>query len=124
MPAPEVSLTGDELLAAINNAMIAFHNRYCHRKPTATKTTMLGGDLIACVMSGIYTDVEKTLIEIQQQTIAKKSATRFRTPRRTSSSTPSKTSPGATGWRSSQTTTSTPTSNCSFSPPTRPTPHT
>ena len=69
MPAPDAPLTGDELLAAINDAMVAYHAHYYHRKPATTKTTMLGGDLIACVMSGIYTDVEKTLIEIQQQTI-------------------------------------------------------
>jgi uncharacterized protein YbcI len=69
VPAPDAPLAGDELLTAINEAMVAFHDRYYHRKPATAKTSMLGGDLIACVMSGIYTDVEKTLIEIQQQTI-------------------------------------------------------
>ena len=35
------------------------------------------GDLIACVMSGIYTDVEKTLIEIQQHTIVQQTRNTF-----------------------------------------------
>ena len=77
MPAPEAPLTGDQLLTAINDAMIVFHERYHHRKPAATKTSMLGDDLIACVMSGVYTDVEKTLIEIQQQTIVQQTRNAF-----------------------------------------------
>ena len=77
MPAPDISLDGDEFLAAINEAMVAFHERYYHRKPATAKTTMLGGDLIACVMSGIYTDVEKTMIEIQRDTIVQQTRNAF-----------------------------------------------
>jgi uncharacterized protein YbcI len=77
MSAPEAPLTGDELLAAINDAMVALHERYHHRKPAAAKTTMLGDDLIACVMGGVYTDVEQTMIEIQQKTIVQETRNAF-----------------------------------------------
>ena len=77
MPAPEGPLPGDELLAAINDEMVALHYRYYHREPAAARTSILGDDLIACVMSGIYTDVEKTLIEIQQQTVVRDTRNTF-----------------------------------------------
>jgi hypothetical protein len=31
MPAPDDALTGDELLAAVTNAMVWFHQRHHHR---------------------------------------------------------------------------------------------
>jgi uncharacterized protein YbcI len=66
MAAPELPLDGDELLAAVTESMVALHRRYYHRKPVTAKTRMLGDDLLACVLGGIYTDVEKTMIEIQR----------------------------------------------------------
>jgi uncharacterized protein YbcI len=66
MAATEPPLDGDELLAAVTEAMVALHRRYYHRKPVTAKTRMLGDDLLACVLGGIYTDVEKTMIEIQR----------------------------------------------------------
>jgi uncharacterized protein YbcI len=66
MPAPEPPLQGDELLAAVTEAMVALHKRYYHRKPVAAKTRMLGDDLLACVLGGVYTDVEQTMIELQR----------------------------------------------------------
>jgi uncharacterized protein YbcI len=59
-------LTGDALLGAVTDAMIALHERYHHRVPVTAKTLMLGDDLLACVMGGVYTDVEKTMIEVQR----------------------------------------------------------
>ena len=53
----------------LTQAMVAFHKRYHHRKPVSAKTLMLGDDLLACVLGGVYTDVEKTMIEIQRKTI-------------------------------------------------------
>ena len=58
--------SGDELLAAVTEAMVGFHQLYHHREPVTAKTLMLGDDLIACVLGGVYTDVEKTMIEIQK----------------------------------------------------------
>lgn len=46
--------------------MVALHQRYHHRAPVSAKTQMLGDDLLACVMGGVYTDVEKTMIELQR----------------------------------------------------------
>ncbi|MBE2314609.1 DUF2294 family protein [Solirubrobacter sp. CPCC 204708] len=48
----------------MTDAMVALHLRYYNRAPATAKTQMLGDDLLACVLGGIYTDVEKTLIEI------------------------------------------------------------
>ena len=77
MPAPTTPLTGDELLAAVTNAMIAFHQRYYHRKPVTAKTLLLGGEVLVCVLGGVYTDVEKTIIEIQRAPIVQETRSAF-----------------------------------------------
>jgi hypothetical protein len=64
MVAPDGALNGDELLAAVTEAMVGFHQRYYNREPVSAKTMLLGDDLLACVLGGVYTDVEKTMIEI------------------------------------------------------------
>ena len=46
--------------------MVALHERYYHRVPVTAKTLLLGDDLLACVLGGVYTDVEKTMIELQR----------------------------------------------------------
>jgi uncharacterized protein YbcI len=70
-------LTGEALLAAVTDAMVGFHERYYHRKPVSAKTMSLGADLLACVLSGVYTDVEKTMIEIQRGTIVQETRNEF-----------------------------------------------
>ena len=70
-------MTGDELLAALTEAMVGFHRRYHHREPVTAKTMLLGDDLLACVLSGVYTDVEKTMIEIQRGTIVQETRNAF-----------------------------------------------
>ena len=77
MPATKGILTGDELLAAVTDAMVGFHHHYHHRKPVTAKSLMLGDDLIACVLGGVYTDVEKTMIEIQHSTIVQETRNAF-----------------------------------------------
>lgn len=79
MPAPDTPLTGDPLLAAVTDAMVALHERYHHRAPVSAKTLLLGDDLIACVMGGVYTDVEKTMIELQRTTIVQETRSAFQT---------------------------------------------
>jgi uncharacterized protein YbcI len=69
MPAHDVPLRGDELLVAVTEAMVAFHERYYHRKPVTAKTLLLDGELLVCVLGGVYTDVEKTMIELQRVTV-------------------------------------------------------
>jgi uncharacterized protein YbcI len=83
MPAPSTALTGDALLAAVTDAMISMHERYFHRKPVTAKTLMLGGDLLACVLGGIYTDVEKTMIELQRATMVQETRSAFQTAMQT-----------------------------------------
>jgi uncharacterized protein YbcI len=59
-------LDGDALLDAVTEAMSALHQRYYHRAPGTTTSRMMGPDLLACVLGGVYTDVEQTLIEIER----------------------------------------------------------
>jgi uncharacterized protein YbcI len=66
MTASEPPLDGAELLEAVTEAMVGLHHRYYHRKPTTAKTRMLGEDILACVLGGVYTDVEKTMIELER----------------------------------------------------------
>ncbi|MEA2231053.1 MAG: hypothetical protein QOD83_869 [Solirubrobacteraceae bacterium] len=77
MSAPTSPLTGDALLAAVTDAMVALHERYHHRVPVTAKTLLLGGDLLACVLGGIYTDVEKTMIELQRSTTVQETRSAF-----------------------------------------------
>lgn len=66
MAAPEGPLTGDSLLAAVTDAIVALHERYYQRPPVSAKTRWMGDDLLACVLGGVYTDVEQTLIELER----------------------------------------------------------
>jgi uncharacterized protein YbcI len=77
MAAPPLS--SDEMLAAVTDAMVALHERYHHRKPVTAKTLMLADDLLVCVLGGVYTDVEKTMIEIQRGTIVQETRSAFQT---------------------------------------------
>ena len=77
MPAPSTPLTGDPLLEAVTAAMVELHERYHHRAPVTAKSMMLGGDLLACVLGGVYTDVEKTMIELQRTPIVHETRSAF-----------------------------------------------
>lgn len=79
MPAPAAPLRGDALLAAVTDSMIALHRRYYHRAPMTAKTQMLGDDLLVCVLGGVYTDVEKTMIELRRTTVVQETRSRFHT---------------------------------------------
>ena len=77
MSAASTPLTGDALLVAVTRAMVELHQRYHHRAPVTAKTLLLGGDLIACVLGGVYTTVEQTMIELQQSTIVQETRSAF-----------------------------------------------
>ena len=77
MPAPNAPLTGEALLAAVTEAMVGLHERYHHRKPVTAKTQLLGDELLACVLGGVYTDVEKTMIEIQRSPLVQETRSEF-----------------------------------------------
>ena len=100
MAAPDTPLNGDALLAAVTDAMVALHERYYHRAPGTAKTQMMGGDLLACVLGGVYTDVEKTLIELAaRHDRHKTTAAPSRTRCSTGSSPPSSACPAAASLR-------------------------
>jgi uncharacterized protein YbcI len=65
------------VLDSVTAAMIALHERYHHRKPRTARTQLLGEDLLVCVLGGVYTDVEKTMIELQKSTIVQETRSAF-----------------------------------------------
>ena len=77
MSATATPLSGDELLDAVTDAMIELHQRYHHRAPVTAKTLLIGGDLMACVLGGVYTTVEQTMIELQRSTIVQETRSAF-----------------------------------------------
>ena len=79
MTAPDGPLRGEALLAAVTTAMVELHQRYHHRKPVTAKSQLMGGDLLVCVMGGVYTEVEKTMIELQRHTIVAETRNAFQT---------------------------------------------
>jgi uncharacterized protein YbcI len=77
VPLPTPPLHGDELLAAVTKSMVALHERYHHRMPVSAKTQLLDDDLIAVVMGGVYTEVEKTMIELERVTVVQETRSAF-----------------------------------------------
>ena len=77
MARPEGPLTGDALLAAVTEALSALHERHYGRRPAAAQTVLIDGELLACVMGGVYTEVEKTLIEIQRKPLVHEARNAF-----------------------------------------------
>jgi len=77
MAAREPPLSGAPLLEAVTDSMVALHERYHHRKPVTAKTRLMGDDLLVCVLGGVYTDVEKTMIELQRSTIVQETRSAF-----------------------------------------------
>ena len=70
-------LSGDAMLEAVTEAMVELHERYHHRTPVTAKTLLLGDDLLISVLGGVYTDVEKTMIELQRSTIVQETRSTF-----------------------------------------------
>ena len=77
MTALDPPLDGDDLREGVTKAMVSLHERYHHRAPGSAKTQLLGDDLIACVMGEIYTDVEKTMIELERTTVVQETRSAF-----------------------------------------------
>jgi uncharacterized protein YbcI len=79
MATPNAPLEADALMAAVTHAMVALHQRYYHRPPGSARTRMMGDDLLACVLGGVYTDVEKTLIELERAPVVRDNRNAFQT---------------------------------------------
>jgi uncharacterized protein YbcI len=75
-------LSDQALLDAITDAIVTLHLRYHGRVPATAETHLLGGDLVVCKLGGIYTDVEKTLIELQHTRAVHNTRRQFQTATR------------------------------------------
>jgi uncharacterized protein YbcI len=73
-PAPPVA---DDVLEAVNDAMVALHARYHGREPASSRTMMMGDDMLACLLGDVYTDVEKTMIEMQRKALVHETRSAF-----------------------------------------------
>ena len=67
----------EEVLQAITDAMVELHARYHGREPVSARTRMMGDDMIACMLGDVYTDVEKTMIELQHQALVHETRSTF-----------------------------------------------
>jgi uncharacterized protein YbcI len=70
-------LEGPALLEAVTDALVALHQRYHQRAPVTAKSQLMGEDLMVCVLGGVYTDVEKTLIELERAPIVRENRSAF-----------------------------------------------
>lgn len=77
MSARQDVLTGDELLVAVAGAMVEFHQRYHNRAPVMSKALLLGEELLACVLGDVYSDVVKTMIDLQGATVLQETRSPF-----------------------------------------------
>jgi uncharacterized protein YbcI len=73
----DASPLGDDQLAEVTEALSAMHERYHGRRPNTARTQMMGDDMLACLMGDIYTDVEKTIIEMQRQALVHETRSAF-----------------------------------------------
>jgi uncharacterized protein YbcI len=74
---PARPLIDESVLSAVTDAMVTLHERYHHRTPVTAKTTLLGSDLLVCVLGDVYTDVEKTMIELRRAPIVQETRSAF-----------------------------------------------
>ena len=70
-------LTRHDLLAELSEAMAELHERHHGRRPTSAKCTLMGDDLLACVLTGVYTEVEKTMIELGRGAVVTETRSAF-----------------------------------------------
>ena len=64
-------------LEAVTEALVALHLRYHGRKPATARSQMMGDDMLACLLGDVYTDVEKTMIEMQRQALVHETRSTF-----------------------------------------------
>lgn len=77
MSAVKDVLNGEALLVAVTDAMVEFHQRYHNRAFVVGKTLLLGEELLACVLGGVYDDVEKMMIELERTTVLQETRSPF-----------------------------------------------
>jgi uncharacterized protein YbcI len=74
---PDPSPIDDHVLDAVTEAMVALHERYHGRRPKSARTRMMGPDLLACLLGDVYTDIEKTMIELQRHAMVHETRSAF-----------------------------------------------
>jgi len=62
---------------AVASALVDLHERYHGRRPATVKAQMMGDDMLACLLGEIYTDVEKTMIEMQRKAMVHETRSAF-----------------------------------------------
>jgi uncharacterized protein YbcI len=67
----------DRVLDAVTDEMVALHERYHGRRPLTARSQMLEDDLLAVLLGDVYTDVEKTMIEMQKQAEVRETRSAF-----------------------------------------------
>jgi uncharacterized protein YbcI len=67
----------DAQLEAVNEAMVALHERYHGRKPGSSRTQLMGDDMVACLLGDVYTNVEQTMIEMQRKAVVQETRSEF-----------------------------------------------
>jgi uncharacterized protein YbcI len=67
----------DEALVSVRDEIVTLHERYHGRKPATARAQMMGDDLLAVLLGDVYTDVEKTLIELQRQAMVRENRSAF-----------------------------------------------
>ena len=72
-PPPDPSDTLD----AISAELAALHLRYHGREPRTVSSNLIDDEMIVCVFNGIYTPVEKTMIEIGREATVHQTRSEF-----------------------------------------------
>ena len=73
----ERALEGQELLDAVTASMVSLHAEHHHREPLTAKSQLLGDGLLVSVLGGVYTEVEKTMIELEGQPLVRETRSTF-----------------------------------------------
>ena len=71
---PSVS---DAQLEAVNEALVVLHERHHGRRPRTARTSLMGDDMVVCLLGDIYTNVEQTMIEMQRKALVQQTRSEF-----------------------------------------------
>jgi uncharacterized protein YbcI len=77
MSATNKVLAGDELLVAVSDELVGFHQRYYHRRPVTGRSRLLSQQLLACVLGSVESEVEQAFIELEGTTILQEARSSF-----------------------------------------------
>lgn len=74
---PRGGAVDDVELEGVTEALVALHERYHGRTPGTARAQMMGDDMLACLLGDVYTDVEKTMIEMQRKALVHETRSAF-----------------------------------------------